>query len=78
MTKPNSTAQLLNRVCEDCGHPWSSHTTGGMCMGDQPEGSECYCVMILPADERAVIEEFDPGDWLGLPENYTDYDWPCA
>lgn len=27
------------------------HTSGGMCSGEPPEGSECYCVLFPPDDE---------------------------
>lgn len=37
----------MTPVCE-CGHPWSRHTSGGMCAGDPPDGSECYCVLFPP------------------------------
>jgi hypothetical protein len=35
-------------ACAACGHPESSHTTGGMCAGEPPDGSECHCVMMAP------------------------------
>jgi hypothetical protein len=30
--------------CQTCGHPCSRHSNGGMCAGEPPDGSECYCI----------------------------------
>lgn len=42
-------------TCDQCPHPWSEHTRGGMCGG---QGTPCYCVRIpeplgtTPSEER--------------------------
>ena len=38
-------------TCEACEHPWASHTSGGMCIGHPPHGSECYCVLFPPSSD---------------------------
>jgi hypothetical protein len=35
-------------ICPTCLHPWLRHTAGGMCAGEPPDGSECYCVRLFP------------------------------
>jgi hypothetical protein len=39
--------------CAVCGHPLSRHTSGGMCAGEPPDESECYCVL-FPDSPDAV------------------------
>lgn len=42
-------------VCPDCNHLWTSHSSGGMCCGDDGE-TECYCVNFpRPACDRGRL-----------------------
>ncbi len=41
-------------TCQACGHPWPRHTSGGMCTGEPPDGSECYCVLFPPKTRSAA------------------------
>lgn len=44
--------------CAACGHPETRHTSGGMCAGDPPDGSECHCVLIPPLKTDVYATQF--------------------
>lgn len=60
-------------ACDACGHPWASHTRGGMCAGADG-ASECYCVMIRPASWSLVVR-YDVSD---LDDEAVDRIERCA